>query len=91
MTDFRKEDFFYVEDEVMTQECVECGHVYEESDYGEELADCPNCGSRELMNTTYHEGRECAICNKYFDTWTDGFTKKDDESIIICEDCMMDL
>lgn len=70
------------EDFIITQECEECGKVYDNPK--EEMEECEECGHDYLINTTSHEGNKCEICGGHIDMWQDTYT---DGTVYVCIDC----
>jgi rRNA maturation endonuclease Nob1 len=70
----------FQEDELFESSCLDCGNKSQE-----EFSECPECGSDNVVNETYHEGRECYGCGHIFDMWEDGYT--DERDNLFCRDC----
>lgn len=73
------DELTFEEDFVIECVCDECGHVHKD-----EVFNCNECGSEELLNETSHEGMLCSICGGYIDMWTDLYVNGD---IYVCENC----
>ena len=88
MSKYKKSDFDYEEDYIISAECEDCGHITEdESDFDN---NCPECGGN-LINTTSHEDCKCAICQRHFDMFEDVYRYVKDSDTMICKECYEDL
>lgn len=85
-----KKDWTYEEDEIISKDCEDCDSHFEGSDI-EDLGVCPDCGSKNLINSTSHEGVDCAICDKPLDIFENGYRNEKDSDKLICEDCYEEL
>lgn len=70
----------YEEDELLESLCLDCGNRATE-----EFSECEACGSDNVVNETYHEGRACYKCGQVFDMWEDGYV--DEDNNLYCKAC----
>lgn len=82
MEKYFKSDFHLEKDEILESECAECGLIHLE-----EVFECENCGSNNLLDTTSHEDCQCKLCKIMIDMWEDAYRCIDNPYMLICEDC----
>ena len=86
MSSFKKKDFIFEEDFLISAECEDCGYLTEDEDE----VSCPECGG-DLINETSHEDCTCAICGGHLDMWEDAYRNREDTDILICKECYAEL
>lgn len=61
----QKSEWYHIaENEIIMAECVECGMTF---DTDEEIGNCEECGSNEIIYETGNEGMDCDLCGDMFD------------------------
>jgi len=82
LSKYNKEDFTEYEQEVINAECGECGHFEEE-----EVGECSECGSGDIVLEWGMEGIECSGCKEEFEPDEDFYAHDKEMNVAICIDC----
>lgn len=87
---------FIEEDALLTAECEDCGW-FQEGDFDAEeeingVGECPDCGGDSVMNSTEHEGQNCAACDHEFVMYENNTLSVSDVAVdpdrtLLCSDC----
>ena len=83
--DMRKSDFTQEDDYIISTECQNCGAILDD-----EVFECEECGSTDVIFETAHEGMECVICGNTLDCDESAY-RHDKTDDIICNSCYNNL